>query len=246
MQKTFIEILRGSPDERRALYAASAAGLQTRAENVEKDLYVCWILDFLFNQREGDPVNLYFKGGTSLSKAYDVIKRFSEDIDIGVYKADIDAPLEKEIAEQASVTKQQKMLAEKVDEAARAYISGRLRDQLLQKIADTEAAIGEEGHFAVGYGYDAYRDRDALDTLVVTYKSVFGSDLDYVLPAVRIEGGARPDPVPVEARTITPYIASELGAAEDLAVNGVTTVKPERTFWEKVLNCQSWLETRAH
>lgn len=61
MQTTFIEVLRSSPDERRALYAAAAADLQTRAENVEKDLYVCWILDFLFNQREGDPVNLYLR-----------------------------------------------------------------------------------------------------------------------------------------------------------------------------------------
>lgn len=235
MQTTFIEVLRSSPDERRALYEASAAGLQTRAENVEKDLYVCWILDLLFNQREGDPVNLYFKGGTSLSKAYDVIKRFSEDIDIGVYKADIEAPLEEEIAAQGSVNKQQRMLAEKVDEAARSYISGPLRSRLLQKIREIETAIGDEGHFTVEYGYDAYRKRDALDILIVTYKSVFGSDADYVQPAVRIEGGARPDPVPVEARSIIPYIATELPSADDLVVNGVTTVKPERTFWEKVL-----------
>jgi hypothetical protein len=235
MRTTFIEVLRSSPDERRALYATVAARLETRAENVEKDLYVCWILDFLFNQRAGDPVNLYFKGGTSLSKAYDVIKRFSEDIDIGVYKADIDAPLEKEIAAQGSVTKQQKMLAEKVDDAARTYISGPLRAQLLQKIDEVEAAVGEKGHFSVAYGFDAYRRRDALDILVVSYKSVYGSEADYVQPAVRIEGGARPDPVPVEARTIIPYIASELTSARDLAVHGVTTVKPERTFWEKVL-----------
>ena len=199
MQTTLIEVLRSSTDERRALYATAAAGLKTRAENVEKDLYVCWILDFLFNRREGDPVNLYFKGGTSLSKAYNVIKRFSEDIDIGVYKADIKAPLEEEIAAQGSVTKQQKMLAGKVDEAARDYIAGPLRDQLLLKIDELETAIGEDGHFAVAYGYDAYRKRDALDILIVTYKSVFESDADYVQPAVRIEGGARPDPVPVEA-----------------------------------------------
>lgn len=127
------------------------------------------------------------------------------------------------------------MVAEKVDEAARTYISGPLREQLLAKIAKTESQIGEVGHFAVKYGYDPYRKRDALDILVVTYKSVFGTDADYVQPAVRIEGGARPDPVPVEARTIIPYIASELNTAEDLRVNGVTTVKPERTFWEKVL-----------
>ncbi|MEK1893086.1 MAG: nucleotidyl transferase AbiEii/AbiGii toxin family protein [Rhizobium sp.] len=235
MQETFIEILRSSADDRRALFSTVAAGLETRAENVEKDLYVCWILDFLFNQRKGDPVNLYFKGGTSLSKAYNVIKRFSEDIDIGIYKADIAAPLEDEIAAQTSITKQQRMLAEKVDEAARQYISGPLREQLLRKIAETETAIDENGHFSVAYGFDAYRNRDALDTLVVSYNSVFGSGADYVQPAVRIEGGARPDPVPVEARTITPYIASELSSAAELTINGVTTVKPERTFWEKVL-----------
>ena len=49
MQKTFIEILRSSVDERRALFETVAAHLETQAENIEKDLYVCWVLDFLFN-----------------------------------------------------------------------------------------------------------------------------------------------------------------------------------------------------
>lgn len=243
MQNTFVEILRSSQDERRALYATVAAQLKTRAENVEKDLYVCWILDFLFNQRGRDPVNLYFKGGTSLSKAYDVISRFSEDIDIGIYKADIAAPLEAEIAAQVSVNQQQKMLADKVDAAARDYIAGALRAQLLQKIAETEEAIDDAGHFSVEFGFDAYRKRDAHDVLVVGYKSVFGGQFDYVQPAVRIEGGARPDPVPVETRMIVPYIAAEFASASVLTVGNVTTVKPERTFWEKVLILHAMTET---
>lgn len=93
MQQAFIEILRSTIDERRALFSTVAADLQTRAENIEKDLYVCWVLDFLFNRRLDDPVGLYFKGGTSLSKAYGLIKRFSEDIDIGLYKSDLKVPL---------------------------------------------------------------------------------------------------------------------------------------------------------
>lgn len=60
-----------------------------RGQSPEKDLYVCWVLDFLFNRRPNDPVGLYFKGGTSLSKAYGLVRRFSEDIDIGIYKADL-------------------------------------------------------------------------------------------------------------------------------------------------------------
>jgi len=127
MHRTFIEILRATADERRALFAGAAAGLETRAENIEKDLYVCWVLDFLFNRRPDDSVGLYFKGGTSLSKAYGLIRRFSEDIDIGIYKADLKVPLEAEIAALPSVNQQQKALAETVDEAARQYISGPLR-----------------------------------------------------------------------------------------------------------------------
>ncbi|WP_420406543.1 nucleotidyl transferase AbiEii/AbiGii toxin family protein [Hoeflea sp.] len=235
MQKAFAEILSSSTDERQALYSAVAAKLETRAENVEKDLYVCWVLDFLFNRRKDDPVHLYFKGGTSLSKAYGLIRRFSEDIDVGIFKADLNAPLEADIAALPSITKQQKALAEEVDEAARKYISGTLREQLLKEIASVEKLSGRSGHFTVKFGFDPYRNKDALDVLVVGYDSAFGSGDGYVQAAVRIEGGARPDPVPVEAREIVPYVADELPNGAVLKFAGVTTVKPERTFWEKVL-----------
>lgn len=235
MYPTFLEILRSSPDEQRALFSGAAAELETRAENIEKDLYVCWVLDFLFNRRPSDAVRLYFKGGTSLSKAYGLIRRFSEDIDIGIYKADLHVPLEAEIAALKSVTQQQKVLAERVDEAARQYISGPLREMLAIEIAEAEAAIDRVGHFSLSSGYDTYRRKEALDILVVGYKSVFDASGGYVEAAVRIEGGARPDPVPAEPREILPYVASEFGSDKELVIPNVTTVKPERTFWEKVL-----------
>jgi Nucleotidyl transferase AbiEii toxin, Type IV TA system len=195
----------------------------------------CWVLDFLFNRRADDPIGLYFKGGTSLSKAYGLIRRFSEDIDIGIYKADLHAPLEADIAALPSVNQQQRALAEKVDEAARQYISGPLKEALTKVIAAVEEAAEQPGHFSLGFGFDAYRNRDALDILVVGYKSVFDSGDGFVQAAVRIEGGARPDPEPAEPREVVPYIASEMPERMDLTVSNVTTVKPERTFWEKVL-----------
>ncbi|WP_439630794.1 nucleotidyl transferase AbiEii/AbiGii toxin family protein [Shinella sp.] len=235
MQQTFVEILRSTVDERRALFSSVAARLETQAAKVEKDLYFCWVLDFLFNRRQSDPIGLYFKGGTSLSKAYGLIKRFSEDIDIGIYKADLNVPLEADIAALPSVNKQQRALAEQVDEAARQYISGPLREELTTEIAAVEEAIGQAGHFSLDFGFDAYRNKEALDILVVSYKSVFGAGDAYVQAAVRIEGGARPDPEPAEPREIVPYIASEFPTELDLTVRNVTTVRPERTFWEKVL-----------
>jgi Nucleotidyl transferase AbiEii toxin, Type IV TA system len=235
MYQTFIEILSSSVDERRALFASAASDLETRAENIEKDLYVCWILDFLFNRRPNDPVRLYFKGGTSLSKAYGLIHRFSEDVDIGIYKADINVPLEADIEAMPSVNQQQKALAEQVDEAARQYISGPLKNLLSSEIATLEEKTGLSGHFTLSFGYDDYRRKEALDVLVVGYKSVFDTSDGYVEAAVRIEGGARPDPLPTELKQIVPYVASEMRKGADLIVHNVMTVKPERTFWEKVL-----------
>lgn len=235
MYPAFLEILRSSADEQRALFSDAAAELDTRAENTEKDLYVCWVLDWLFNRRPADAARLYFKGGTSLSKAYGLIRRFSEDIDIGIYKADLHVPLEADIAALNSVTQQQKVLAEQVDEAARQYMSRPLKEMLAKEIAEVEAAIDKKGHFSVSFGYDAYRKKEALDILVVGYRSVFDTSGGYVEAAVRIEGGARPDPVPAEPREILPYVAAVFGANKDLAVSNVMTVKPERTFWEKVL-----------
>jgi hypothetical protein len=235
MQKTFIEILRSNADERRAIFETAAAHLKTQAQNVEKDLYVCWVLDFLFHRRMNDPVGLYFKGGTSLSKAYGLIRRFSEDLDIGIYKADLHVPLEADIAALPSVNQQQRALAEKVDGAAREYISGPLKQLLESEISAVEEAAGRPGHFSLAFGFDNYRNKEALDILVVGYKSDFDAAGSYVQAAVRIEGGARPDPEPAEPRQIVPYIASELPDGLDLTVRDVMTVRPERTFWEKVL-----------
>ncbi len=151
MRQSFIDVLRSSADEQRALFSATASDLETRAENIEKDLYVCWVLDFLFNQRKDDAIGLYFKGGTSLSNAYGLIQRFSEDIDIGIYKADLNVPLEADIAA-LSFTQQQKALGEQVDEAARQYMSGPLKSSLEEEIAAIEGEVGQTGHFSLGFG----------------------------------------------------------------------------------------------
>ena len=55
----------------------------SRFQNVvEKDIWVCWVLKHLFSMPEDKKRNMAFKGGTSLSKVYGVIDRFSEDVDI--------------------------------------------------------------------------------------------------------------------------------------------------------------------
>lgn len=70
-----------------------------------------------------DPVRLYFWGGTSLSKAYGLIRRFPEEHRHRHLKADLKVPLEADIAALASVNQLQKALAEQIDKASRQYIA---------------------------------------------------------------------------------------------------------------------------
>src|SRR3990167_7651819 len=69
--------------DKRAYFEVAAANLNIIPQLVEKDFWVCWILKILFSLPDVG-THLTFKGGTSLSKCYNVIKRFSEDIDISI------------------------------------------------------------------------------------------------------------------------------------------------------------------
>jgi hypothetical protein len=74
-------IAAGSATDRRDLFGESASRLGMNPAIVEKDFWVCWILKHLF----AEPAlkeQMVFKGGTSLSKVFGLIERFSEDIDL--------------------------------------------------------------------------------------------------------------------------------------------------------------------
>ena len=91
MNPAFLPIIAASANDRRELFLATANRLGTPLQNVEKDFWVAWVLDLLFNGRSSDEPRLLFKGGTSLSKAYGLNSRFAEDIDITVFRKDIGA-----------------------------------------------------------------------------------------------------------------------------------------------------------
>ena len=89
MNPAFHTVIASSDAERRDLFLSAAVRLGTAVQNVEKDFWVCWTLDALFNGLELGGPRLLFKGGTSLSKAFGLISRFSEDIDITVFRDDL-------------------------------------------------------------------------------------------------------------------------------------------------------------
>lgn len=73
------------PTERRLeLFRETAARRRLSVDLIEKNFWVCWSLNRLFSRMPDLPATLLFKGGTSLSKVFGAIERFSEDVDLSV------------------------------------------------------------------------------------------------------------------------------------------------------------------
>ena len=87
INKDVLKIINAADADRLALFESTADEMDVTGELIEKDFWVCAVLDVMFNvispEYKGDELFL-FKGGTSLSKCFNKINRFSEDIDIVV------------------------------------------------------------------------------------------------------------------------------------------------------------------
>ena len=89
MNEAFASFFVLSEQDKSDLFEAAASRLGTLPGYVEKDFWVCFVLDVLYNGLSGGHPKLLFKGGTSLSKAFGLIERFSEDIDLVVHRASL-------------------------------------------------------------------------------------------------------------------------------------------------------------
>jgi hypothetical protein len=231
------QVIAASSRDRRDLFLAAAQRLGTPVGNVEKDFWVCWTLGELYHDMPAGSPRLLFKGGTSLSKAYGLIQRFSEDIDVTVFRDDLGQSATMEALEVMTGKRRQAKL-DAIRDACRAYVSGPLKEVLAVRIGE---ATGGEGRV----------DVDAADpdgqSLLLWYPTVEGSTDAYVRPVVRLESGAKSALDPHEQRSVRPYIADEL-PNEDFTVVGVTTIEPKRTLWDKIViahGLRRWYERRG-
>lgn len=225
LNPAFRPILAADPETRRGLFATTAQRLGTSERNVEKDFWVCLTIDALFNGLPRGP-RLLFKGGTSLSKAYGLIDRFSEDIDVTVFRDDLGHPdTDDDLADMSG--NKRKAWLEKLRADCRAYITGDLRAQLTEVFAEL-----------IGDGPAAALEVDGQDasgqTLLVHYPTVTAEAAGYIPAVVRIESGARSALDPHSTHTLRPYVEADLPET-DLAVPNVVTVNAQRTFWDKVV-----------
>ena len=191
---------------------------------IEKDFWVCWTLDRLSKIPALTP-HLTFKGGTSLSKCYSVIQRFSEDIDLTISK---NAPIVNQVPsafEDALLSNETKRRIEALSDAAKLYVHAIALPQLADAIT---RELGESKTWQIFLDDE---DRDG-QTIIFKYPSSSNAT-DYIKPQIKLEFGARGDIEPNEMRDIKPYISSiisELGLVSNLKF---ATLSAQRTFWEK-------------
>ena len=242
MNPDYKRIIGASEESRRELFLASSLRLGTPIQNVEKDFWVCWILDLLFNARDQSEPRLLFKGGTSLSKSYGLISRFSEDIDITVFREDLGqfSPIDE--MEMLSGKKQRAML-DSIKKSCQQYIAGSLKTRLEKSVEEVLHQC-DMANGAISVDLDP--DDPDQQTLLISYPSV-SSDLSaYNPPTVKIEGGAKSALDPHRMTMVVPYTADD-AADLDLMVSNIVTIDPERTFWDKIIilhGQRSWFERR--
>ena len=181
---------------------------------VEKDFWVCWTLKHLFEHPALSKL-LIFKGGTSLSKVFGLIDRFSEDIDLIL---DWRAVTDEDPMAERSKTKQEK-LNEEINEKARIYISKTLvpmLDEALSTHCSVEVLSGEKdlGH-------------------IVRVKYPETSESGTLLPYIQLEIGPLASWLPHAEHTIRPYASDEFPNLFDDPECLVCAIDAERTFWEK-------------
>ena len=201
--EAYRQIITATARDRLDLFLAAAGRLGSPVGNVEKDFWVCWTLDVIYHRMPSDSPRLLFKGGTSLSKAYDLIHRFSEDIDVTVFRDDLNQTAS--VADlQALSNKKRHAKLNAIRDACRDYIAGAFRETL--SLALTEDTKGT-GRIEV--------DPDDPDgqTLLLWYPEVEPRDDAYVRPVVKIESGAKSALDSNQPRLIRPYVADVSVAA---------------------------------
>lgn len=181
---------------------------------LEKDIWVVWALQALFLSGLGR--HLVFKGGTSLSKGYEIIRRFSEDIDLTFDVRQLIPDLASGNPPIPATNSQ----ADKWTKALREKLGIWVQKQALPVLKARGEATGVEAQFTVAEAI-IYADYRPLQ-----------EGAGYVAPRVKLEFGARSTGEPAETRPITCDVAQHLPELT-FPTTAARIMLPKRTFWEK-------------
>ena len=218
-----------SEQERIAAAQSTASDKNIEERAVEKDWWVTAVLRALFSTQCGD--YLLFKGGTSISKGWPIIERFSEDVDLSIGRRFF---LEKLGLHYAAAENNTQL--KNLRKASRKYIHGTLSKELDECLA----AMGLSGYAVRNVTEQAVEggmkpiDADSDPTVInVAYDSVFPAYEGDILPVVKIEISCLSMAEPFEKKQITTLIHDHYEELDGDLSSVIPTVTPARTFLEK-------------
>jgi hypothetical protein len=216
MKLSFLEL----PADERRLYIEQAAVRRNVSPVVlEKDFWVCWLLGILFESEFAG--SLVFKGGTSLSKVFGVIERFSEDIDLSLSPTFLNLP-------EAGTSRNQ---ANKWMIRAEAACGAAVRDQIGPAMeAAVDAVLGKRDGGWFEFLTDATTNSPVL---LFHYPSSQPAGFDYLNRSVKLEFGSLTDQQPAGRHGVRPWVADVLPDAFPDWRCEVVALEVERSFWEK-------------
>ncbi len=201
-----------SNEERKELFAETARQMGVHPSIIEKDFWVVWLLDKIFSDGALKKI-LMFKGGTSLSKVYNLIGRFSEDIDLILDWREVTD--EDPQRDRSSKNKQVKF-NEKINKEALQYI----QESLLPALSKLVSPICQcEIDYSKPYN------------IIVTYPRTF--DNIYLRSEVLLEIGPLASWQPSNQFEIESYAAQYFPKIFQRAKCKVNAIEAKRTFWEK-------------
>jgi Nucleotidyl transferase AbiEii toxin, Type IV TA system len=216
MRLGFLEL----PAEERRLYIEQAATRRSLSPVLlEKDFWVCWLLGILFESQFAG--SLVFKGGTSLSKVFGVIGRFSEDIDLSLSPEFLNLP-------EAGTSRNQ---ANKWMARAEAACGDAVRNQIAPALAATVAGVlGKRARAWFEFLTDPHTHSPVL---LFHYPSSQPAGFDYLKRSVKLEFGSLTDQQPAGRHAVRPWVADILPEAFPDWRCEVIALEVERSFWEK-------------
>lgn len=217
------KIAQMSARERADVFAETAERKVLAEAIIEKDFWVCWTLKQFFTI-EALAGRLLFKGGTSLSKIFHAINRFSEDIDIAVNYMALGFTGEKvPRREDLSKTKRAAILDEMMA-ACRQYVGGEFL-AILKKRCEEVLRAGEPWSLEV-----SKQDRSIVE---FRYPPASTKALSYITPQVVLELGTHAEFVAHDKFTIRSFVAEEFPKLMAELDVSLLALLAKHSFWEK-------------
>lgn len=214
MAESFLQL---DAKEQSEIYRALASQLARSPVVLEKDVWVCWVLQTLFGMP--DRLAMAFKGGTSLSKVFGVIARFSEDVDITLDYRGLDGSID------PFALNVSKTCLKKFSEDLKTFVGEYVYEVVTPHFKTALSNEFGERKFRIEITEDGEKFR-------LYYPTVLDTPGDYVGSSVLLEFGGRNITEPNSDHVIRPDIADYLSTLEFPGPT-VSVLSAARTFWEK-------------